>query len=101
MAPFPEAPDRRFLKETGHSLASGFKKYWDDHNGLNTFGFPISEELTESGLNVQYFERGRLEYHPELEEGKRITLGRLGEELLEARGWIKPPPADTIQFPER
>jgi len=101
IAPFPDVPDRRFLKETGHSLASGFKRYWDDNNGVNQFGFPISEELTENGLNVQYFERGRLEYHPELEEGKRITLGRLGEELLEARGWIKPPPADTTQFPER
>ncbi len=99
--PFPDSPDRRYFKETGHSLSSGFKKYWDDNNGLNTFGFPISEELTESGLDVQYFERGRLEYHPELPEGKRITLGRLGEELLEARGWIKPPPADTTQFPER
>lgn len=98
--PFPDTADRRYFKETGHSLASGFKKYWDDHNGLNTFGFPISEELTENGVVVQYFERGRLEYHPELPEGKRITLGRLGEELLEARGWIKPPPADTTQFPE-
>ncbi|MGI8858288.1 MAG: hypothetical protein ACR2JW_21305 [Thermomicrobiales bacterium] len=101
IAPFPDAPDRRFFKETGHSLAAGFKKYWDDHNGLNTFGFPISEELTENGVNVQYFERGRLEYHPELPADKQITLGRLGEELLEARGWIKPPPPDTTQFPER
>ncbi|MHB8646836.1 MAG: TolB family protein [Thermomicrobiales bacterium] len=101
IAPFPDTADRRYFKETGHSLASGFKKYWDDTNGLNTFGFPISEEITENGLDVQYFERGRLEYHPELAEGKRITLGRLGEELLEARGWIKPPPADTTRFPER
>lgn len=101
IAPFPDAPDRRYFKETGHSLATGFKKYWDDNGNLNTFGFPISEELTENGVIVQYFERGRLEYHPELEEGKRITLGRLGEELLEARGWIKPPPPDTTQFPER
>jgi beta propeller repeat protein len=101
IAPFPDAPDRRFFKETGHSLAAGFKKYWDDNNGLNTFGFPISEELTEKGVDVQYFERGRLEYHPELPADKQITLGRLGEELLEARGWINPPPPDTTQFPER
>lgn len=101
IAPFPDTPDRRYLKETGHSLATGFKKYWDDNGNVGTFGFPISEELTENGLIVQYFERGRLEYHPELPEGKRITLGRLGEELLEARGWIKPPPPDTTQFPER
>ncbi len=101
IAAFPDAPDRRFFQETGHSLATGFKKYWDDNNGINTFGFPVSEELTENGVIVQYFERGRLEYHPELDEGKRITLGRLGEELLEARGWIRPPPPDTTQFPEK
>ena len=101
IAPFPDTPDRRYFQETGHSLATGFKKYWDDNNGITTFGFPISEELTENGVIVQYFERGRLEYRPELPEGKRITLGRLGEELLEARGWIKPPPPDTTQFPEK
>lgn len=99
--PFPDAPDRRFFPETGHSLATGFKKYWDDNGNVSTFGLPISEELTENGITVQYFERGRLEYHPELAEGKRITLGRLGAELLEARGWIKPPPPDTTQFPEK
>lgn len=101
IASFPDTADRRYFKETGHSLATGFKKFWDDNGNLSTFGFPISEELTENGLTVQYFERGRLEYHPELDEGKRITLGRLGEELLEARGWISPPPPDTTQFPER
>ncbi len=101
VAPFPDSADRRYFRETGHSLATGFKKYWDDNDGVNRFGFPISEELTENGVTVQYFERGRLEYHPELEAGKQITLGRLGEELLEARGWIQPPPPDTTQFPER
>ncbi len=98
--PFGDSPERRYFPETGHSLATGFKQYWDSNDGKNTFGFPISEELTENGLVVQYFERGRLEYHPELEDGNHITLGRLGEELLEARGWIRPPPPDTTHFPE-
>ncbi len=98
---FPDAPDRRFFPETGHSLATGFKKYWDDNNGAERLGFSISEELLENGVVVQYFERGRLEIRPELEENRRIALGRLGEELLEARGWTKPPPPDTTRFPER
>lgn len=98
---FPDASDRRFFPETGHSLATGFKKYWDDNRGAERLGFSISEELVENGVVVQYFERGRLEIRPELEESRRIALGRLGEELLEARGWTKPPPPDTTRFPER
>lgn len=98
---FPDSTERRFFPETGHSLATGFKRYWDDNRGQERFGFPISEELTENGVVVQYFQRGRLEIRPELEAGKQIMLGRLGEELLEARGWSKPPPPDTTRFPER
>jgi hypothetical protein len=29
----------------------------------------------------QYFQRARMEYHPELPEGQRIVLGALGSEL--------------------
>jgi beta propeller repeat protein len=101
ITPFPDTSDRRYFQETGHSLAAGFMRYWDEHGGQGRFGFPISEELTENGITVQYFERGRLEYHPELLADKQITLGRLGAELLESRGWIKAPPPDTTQFPEQ
>ena len=37
---------------------------------------------------VQYFERNRLEYHPELPDPFRVSLGLLGVQVLQARGWI-------------
>src|SRR5690606_10351397 len=58
-------PNRIIFSETGHSLAHGFKRYWEQNGGLWQFGFPISEEFTENGKTVQYFERARFEYHPE------------------------------------
>ena len=47
--------------------------------GLAIFGYPISEELHENGMTVQYFERARFE----LTGQGRVQLGHLGAELLE------------------
>lgn len=77
-------PDRRFFPETGHTLAYGFKAFWEKNGGLEIFGYPISEEFTEGGYTVQYFERARFEYHPE-HRGTRyeVQLGLLGTQLAE------------------
>jgi hypothetical protein len=37
---------------------------------------------------VQYFERNRLEYHPELPDLFKISMGLLGVQILQERGWI-------------
>ncbi|MDI3341547.1 MAG: L,D-transpeptidase family protein [Sphaerobacter sp.] len=80
-------PDRLFFPETGHSLAYGFKHYWETHGGLYVFGYPISEEFTENGRTVQYFERARFEWHPEHRGTEfEILLGRLGADYAAARG---------------
>ncbi|MFL5732800.1 MAG: hypothetical protein ACJ78Q_06325, partial [Chloroflexia bacterium] len=57
---------RLYFPETGHTLAYGFLDYWKAKGGLGVFGFPISEELNEDGMTVQYFERARFEYHSKL-----------------------------------
>ncbi|HET9172097.1 MAG TPA: L,D-transpeptidase [Actinospica sp.] len=67
-----------FYPQTGHTLAFGFRAYWQDHGGLAVFGYPISQEFTENGLTVQYFERARFEYHPNNPPGWQVLLGRLG-----------------------
>ncbi len=73
----------------GHSLASPFLEYWRDNGGLPVFGYPLSEmfyEVSPTDGNtylVQYFERNRFEYHPELAGTPyEILLGLLGSEYL-------------------
>lgn len=54
-----------YFGETSHTLRGEFLQYWEKRGGVQIFGFPISEEVVENGRTVQYFERARLEYHPE------------------------------------
>ena|GEM_PF-1273579 len=87
--PFPppatlDATGWRYFPETGHYLSGGFKRYFDANGGLETFGYPITEELEEDGQTVQYFQRARLEYHPDQPEAL-IQRGLLGQLLLALR----------------
>jgi hypothetical protein len=69
-----------YFKETGHYLSHGFKSYWDKYGGLAIFGYPISEEMTENGATVQYFERARFEWRPgSWPERFDVELGLLGD----------------------
>ncbi|MEK7326291.1 MAG: hypothetical protein AAB217_13640, partial [Chloroflexota bacterium] len=56
-----------------------FQEFYEGHGGLAMFGAAISPELVENGVQVQYFENGRLEFHPQLPEGNQVILGNLGE----------------------
>jgi beta-N-acetylhexosaminidase len=73
-----------FYSATGHRLCFGFRDYWQSHGGLAIFGYPISEEFRDSatGLTVQYFERQRLEYHPENPPAWQVEGGLLGDQLV-------------------
>jgi uncharacterized protein YkwD len=78
---------RVYFPQTGHSLAAPFLKYWRDQGGLELFGYPISEPVWEGGLRVQWFERARMEHHPELaNRGWGVQLTRLGEQSLARSG---------------
>ena len=44
------------------------------------FGYPITEEFEEGGYTVQYFERARFEWHPDLAPQFRVR-----EEMLASR----------------
>ena len=80
--------DCRYFVITNHSLCGTFRRYWERNGGLERFGYPVSEAMHETlpGFSgqVQYFERRRMEYHPEL-AGTRyeVLLGLLGSELID------------------
>ncbi|MGI8688043.1 MAG: beta strand repeat-containing protein [Thermomicrobiales bacterium] len=79
----------RFFAETRHALADPFMAHWDANGGLPVFGFPISEPFREQNADtgqtylVQYFERYRLEFHP---DNNAVELGRLGVQEAQMRG---------------
>jgi spore germination protein YaaH len=90
--PFDSSADRVYFPETGHSLAYGFLKYWNENGGLERFGYPKTEEFTEydamvdASYTVQYFERGRFEYHPEYAGTEfEVLLGHIGRWALGER----------------
>jgi len=73
-----------WFRETQHTLGNGFRLYWQANGGLSLYGFPISREFTERNADdgkmytVQYFERARFEWHPELRD-QPVAIGLLGK----------------------
>src|SRR5205823_4410293 len=60
-----------------------FSRVWRAKGGLVIFGLPLTQPITQpNGVIVQYFERARLEFHPDL-AGTRyaVLIGLLGVEL--------------------
>jgi murein DD-endopeptidase MepM/ murein hydrolase activator NlpD len=81
----PTTQTRLYFPETGHTLSSGFLNYWKANGGLATFGYPLSEEMGEDGVTVQYFERARFEYHSKLEGTPyAVQLSPMGYMALKA-----------------
>ena len=78
-------PTAVYFPRTGHQLAGEFLSYWRGHGRATLLGDPITEQLVEGGLAVQYFERARLEYHPENAGDDRFSLSRLGSDAAAAR----------------
>jgi hypothetical protein len=75
-----------YFAETGQSVAEPFLSYWRDNGGLSVFGYPISRRFTApDGVQVQWFERARFEYHPELPAPFTVSLGLVGVEALKSR----------------
>jgi uncharacterized protein YkwD len=84
---FTSTKSKVYFPETGHSMSAPFLKYWRDHGSLETFGYPLSEPVWEGGLKVQWFERARMEHHPQLEStGWGVQLTRLGDQAWARSG---------------
>ena len=88
--PFRSTPTRLYFPATGHSLSGRFLAYWQGHAGARLLGAPLSAVIVEGNGDgsarrypLQWFERGRLEYHPEL-AGTRyaVEVGLVGLQAL-------------------
>jgi hypothetical protein len=94
--PVRPTPDDNTLvfPQTRHTVRGPFKKAWLK-GGLELFGYPNTGQFYERNpadnkyYLVQYFERVRMEYHPEYAgTPNEVLFGLLGNQLLTERGWI-------------
>ncbi|HEY8598479.1 MAG TPA: kelch repeat-containing protein, partial [Thermomicrobiales bacterium] len=81
-----ETSDSRCFAETGRCVQGRFLAYWQEHGGLALNGYPLSAPFAERLENgkvyvVQYFERVRLEYHPENNAPNDVLLGQFGRRI--------------------
>jgi hypothetical protein len=84
-----QSPTRmcQFFEQTGFNLCEPFLSYWRNNGGLARFGYPLTptfdEVLDGRVYEVQYFERRRMEYHPEhAGTPYLVLLGLLGRDVL-------------------
>jgi hypothetical protein len=85
-APAAAQNDQRCFAETNLCISGPIRRYWEQNGGLAVFGYPITTQRREQAedrmLDVQWFERDRLE----IQADGTITAGRLGARMLELQG---------------
>lgn len=93
-APAPN-DDLLVFPQTGHTVRGIFKQIWQRPNGLELFGYPKTGQFYERNAAdnryylVQYFERVRMEYHPEFKGTPyEVEFGLLGTEAMIKAGLL-------------
>jgi hypothetical protein len=97
------ASESRCFAATGQCARGRFLAAWEAGGGLPVNGYPLTGEVLEAledgtVYTVQYFERARLEWHPENAPPYDVLLGQFGRRLHPA----DPPAAarpDRAYFP--
>jgi len=87
------AGDRRFFPETSCYVGGEFLAFYDRYGGRQFLGLPRTNQLSQDGLTVQYFQRARMELCPQNPQPYRVQLSLLGDLL----GYRAPPiPSSSI-----
>src|SRR5574340_1235052 len=68
---------------TGKSVCYAFLQYYDANNGGLNFGDPISDLEIREGRYVQYFQKARMEWVPELDADSHVVLTDLGKRYFD------------------
>jgi len=88
-APLPQAIAPACFVETGYCIDGRIRELWARGGGLMVFGFPITglqpEVIEGRTVMLQWFERARIELHPDLPYPYDALIGRLGAEALAGR----------------
>ncbi len=105
--PEPPSANARCFEETGYCIDGRIGEYWEQNGGLPVFGLPITPQqpmmIEGKSVQAQWFERNRLELHPDNAAPYDVLLGRLGADRLAQQGydWQSMPreaPQDGCRF---
>lgn len=72
----------RFYPQADYPVCFAFLEFYEIFGGEAQFGKPISSIELLGAYKVQYFEKARLEFHPELPSGKKVQVGDLGTQYF-------------------
>lgn len=95
--------DQVCFPETGQCISGRIRTFWEQNGSLPVFGYPItpqrSETTTSGTFESQWFERTRLELHPENPPPYDVLLARAGDIRLRQMGvdWRTFPKADPAK----
>jgi hypothetical protein len=95
LAPVPnDGPTCQRFPDTGKNVCYAFLQYYQSKGGKEVFGEPISDLEIREGRYVQYFEKVRMEWQPELQADVHVVLTDLGKRYFDLvvgdNGLIKP-----------
>jgi len=78
-----DGPTCRKFTVTGKSVCYAFLQYYDANDGTANFGDPISDLEIREGRYVQYFQKARMEWVPELNSDSHVILTDLGKRYFD------------------
>jgi len=80
--------EEEYFPQTGHNVREPFLAYFYESGGLAAHGYPITDEFIDPTTQrlVQFFEKSRLEWHPENAAPDRVLPGKLGVDLGHQEG---------------
>ncbi len=85
VAPAHLTPADTYAPVTGHTMRGAILQAYKKWGGAGTFGYPLTEELQQGALTVQYFSNTVLRWAP----GQAVTLAPLGDDELRREGYVR------------
>lgn len=76
------APGALYVDSTRHNITGGFLEVYQARGGAVAFGPPLTDEVVENGLTVQYFAAGKLSWAIDRPAGQQVQVEALG------RAWM-------------
>ncbi|CAN5649881.1 L,D-transpeptidase [soil metagenome] len=94
VAKTPESDTFTYISATGHTVANGFKSFWESTGSADYLGNPLTEEYQLGDTTYQVFERGQLAWKQDVDPWM-VDVG----DLLAARQGISTAAVDQGDIP--